>query len=351
MKNLLTGKRGFESDNCSGVHPRILRALEDVNYGHVPAYGYDPITAEAERVFDQVFGRKVHVFLTLNGTGTNCAALAHLVRPYQTVVCAESAHINTAETAAPERIAGGKLIGLPTLDGKITQQQLSSFLGTWQSEHVAMPGVLSLTQATDEGAVYRPHEIADLCEIAHSHSLKVHMDGARLANAVVANEGDLKSTTWAAGVDALSFGGTKNGLMFGEAVVFFDRALAEHFKYTRKSCGQLASKMRYIAAQFVEALRDGLWLEMAAHANAMALKLYRGMNDTPGFRTPIKPEANELFAHVDTVIRETLRAEYPFLDFGPEPGMSRFVTSFDTEPEDIDAFLAFAQRLKEGRKL
>jgi threonine aldolase len=345
MTVLLTETRGFESDNCSTVHPRIMRALERANRGHASSYGGDPITAEAEKVFDAVFGRPVDVFLTLNGTGTNCAALAHLIKPYQAIVCADTAHINCAETGAPERIAGGKLIGLPAPDGKVKPELLLALLGGWQSEHVALPSVLSLTQVSDEGTVYSPGEISELCRIAHSHGMKVHMDGARLANAVVANGGDLGGTTWSAGVDVLSFGGTKNGLMFGEAVVFFDQALSGQFKYTRKSCGQLASKMRYIAAQFVEALSDGLWLEMAGQANAMALRLFEGMNITPGFRAPYRPQANELFAFVEAGIRDALRARYSFLDMGPEPGISRFVTSFDTQPEDVDDFLAYSGTL------
>ena len=348
MRDLLTGKRGFESDNCSGVHPRIMRALQEVNYGHAPAYGEDPVTVEAEKLFNRLFERKVDLFFTMNGTGSNCAALAHVIKPYQAIVCAESAHINRAETCAPERIAGGKLIGLPAVLGKIRPESLLDLVGAWQSEHTALPSVLSLTQVTDDGAVYRPDELRELCRIAHAHGMKVHMDGARLANAVAAGGGDLKGMTWEAGVDLLSFGGTKNGLMFGEAVVFFDLTLSKYFKYTRKSCGQLYSKMRYIAAQFIEALKDGLWLEMAGHANAMALRLYQGMKHNPGFRVPCKPEANELFAYVDRDICAPLHARYPFLGFGPEPGMSRFVTSFDTEPGDIDDFLAYAEKLKRG---
>ncbi len=346
MRELLSGERGFESDNCSGVHPRIMRALQEVNYGHASAYGYDPVTAEAKELFNRLFDREVDIFFAMNGTGANCAALAHVIKPYQAIICAGSAHINRAETCAPERIAGGKLIGMPAVLGKIKPETLLELVSEWQSEHVALPAVLSLTQATDEGAVYKPEELKELCSIAHSHGMKVHMDGARLANAVVACGGDLKGITWEAGVDLLTFGGTKNGLMFGEAIVFFDRTLSNFFKYSRKSCGQLYSKMRFIAAQFIEALKDGLWLEMAGHANAMALRLYEGMKKSPSFRVPYKPEANELFAYVNQEIRAILNERYIFLNFGPEPGMSRFVTSFDTKPEDIDEFLAYAEQLR-----
>lgn len=341
----MNGKRGFESDNCSSVHPRVMQALMDVNCGHVPGYGYDPVTAEADRIFKHLFDRETDVFFTFNGTGTNCAALAHLVMPWQSILCADSAHINSAETGAPERIANAKLVPLPSIDGKISPRSLEDAVGGWQSEHVPKPRVLSLTQVTDDGTVYTPGELKKLCKIAHDHNMIVHMDGARLANAVAANQNDLTGTTWGAGVDVLSFGGTKNGLMFGEAVVFFDHKLAENFKYTRKSCGQLPSKMRYIAAQFIEILKDGLWLEMAGHANRMAMMLYEKMSGLPVFRTPFVPQANELFAHVDERIKWQLCDAFPFQHFGPEPGISRFVTSFDTTEEDLNALIACAKDL------
>lgn len=339
----LSGRRGFESDNCASVHPRVMNALAQANLGHVSGYGYDPITEEADQRFDQLFGRHVEVFYTFNGTGTNAAALAHLVKPYHGIVCADTSHINSAETCAPERIACAKLLPVPCPDGKLRPEQLEAVVGGWQSEHTPKPTVLSLTQVTDEGTVYTPDEVRALTDIAHRHGMTVHMDGARLANAVAANGGDLTGTT--AGVDVLSFGGTKNGLMYGEAVVFLNTALAHEFAYTRKSCGQLPSKARYIAAQFCEVLKDGLWLEMADHANKMALELYHRMSRLPYFRTPLVPQANELFAHVDDRIKWALCAEFPFQHFGPEPNISRFVTAFDTTSEDIDALLLRAGEL------
>lgn len=350
---LLTGKRGFESDNCSSVHPRIMRALADINMGHASGYGYDPVTAYADQIFEKLFERQVEVFYTFNGTGTNSAALAHLTGPARTIVCAANAHINSAETGAPERMTSAKLIGLEAPNGIIKPDVLKEYIGGWMSEHVPLPTVLSLTQVTDSGFVYSAEEIKELCDIAHQYGMAVHMDGARLANAVAANGDDLIGTTCGAGVDVLSFGGTKNGFMFGEAVVFFDTEKAEYFKHTRKSCGQLPSKMRYIAAQFIEALKDGLWLEMAHHSNDMALKLYEEMGKLPCFRTPYKPQANELFAFVDDGIKAELLKEFPFNNFGPEPGISRFVTSFDTTEEDIRVFLDYAKELhrkKEGGK-
>jgi len=341
----LDNRRGFESDNCSSVHPLVMLALQEANRGHVSGYGYDPITAEADIAFNRLFGREVDVFYTFNGTGTNCAALAHLVLPFQSILCADSSHINSAETCAPERIANAKLVTVHCPDGKIRPEQLEEAVGGWQSEHVAMPKVLSLTNVTDEGTVYSPEELKTLARIAHEHNMVVHMDGARLANAVAANGNDVCGTTCGSGVDVLSFGGTKNGMMFGEAVVFFNHSLAENFKYTRKSCGQLPSKMRYIAAQFLAVLKDNLWLEMANHANAMARLLYEKMQGSPCFRTPFVPQANELFAHVDDRIKWQLCKEFPFQHFGPEPNISRFVTSFDTEETDIDQLIQRADEL------
>ncbi len=342
--------RWFESDNCSTVHPKIIEALLQANKGHASGYGYDLYTKEADEIFCKVFDRKVFPFYVFNGTGSNSAALAHVLMPYQSVIAADCSHINAAETGAVERIANTKIVGLPTADGKITSAQLEEHLGAWQSEHTSLPRVLHLTQATDNGAVYRAEEVKSLCEIAHKHGLLVHMDGARLANAVAANQDNLSGVTCDAGVDILSFGGTKNGLMFGEAIVFFEEGISKNFKYTRKSCGQLPSKMRYIAAQFSAALKDGLWLEMAHHANNMAMYLYEKMKTSPCFEGAKAPDANELFVFVQKDICMELSAEIPFLHFGPEPGMSRFVTSFDTEKAEIDACIARAEELAEEKR-
>lgn len=338
-------KKGFESDNCSGVHPRLLQALIDVNQGHASGYGYDQVTKRADETFNKLFGREVDVFYVFNGTGANSTALAHLMRPHEAIVCSAASHINTAETGAPERIAGGKIIALPSQDGKVPYDDLLDYLSGWMSEHVVAPRVLSLTQVTDSGFVYGNEEIASLVSLAHKHGLFVHVDGARIANAVVANQGDLKGMIVDSGVDVISFGGTKNGFMFGEAIVFLNRDLSLYFKHTRKSCGQLPSKMRFVAAQFHEALKDGLWLEMAAQSNDMARYLYDRMSSSSAFSAPFVPQANLLFAFVESSIKWMLADEYSFNHFGPLPGISRFVTSFDTTKEDINAFITRAETL------
>lgn len=336
----------FESDNCSGVHPRIMKALEWANRGYTSGYGYDEFTQLADKEFNLLFERQVDTFYVFNGTGSNCAALAHLIRrPYEAILCSSSAHIHTAETGAPERLAGGKLIPIPSSDGRITSEALLSQLSSWQSEHVVIPRVLSLTQITDAGFRYEDSHIKELCEIAHKHGLIVHVDGARIANAVVANQNRIIPMICDSGVDVLSFGGTKNGFMFGEAVIFLNRELSPYFKNTRKSCGQLPSKMRFIAVQFYEALRDGLWLEMAKNSNDMAQYLYRKMKESNAFSTPYRPDANEIFAFVNASVRDRLQKEFRFNNFGPLPDISRFVTSFDTKKEDVDALISTAEIL------
>lgn len=341
-------QKGFESDNCSGVHPRLMEALSRVNRGHASGYGYDEVTAEADRTFNRLFGREVDVFYVFNGTGSNCTALAHLIRPHEAIVCSAPSHINSAETGAPERIAGGKIMALPSADGKVALDDLRTYLSGWLSEHAVTPRVLSLTQVTDNGYVYSCKELAALTRLAHEHGLYVHVDGARIANAVAASGRDLSEMVTETGIDVLSFGGTKNAFMFGEAIVCLNRELAPYFKHTRKSCGQLPSKMRYIAAQFHEALRDGLWLETARHANAMARYLYQKMDASLAFSAPIIPEANQLFAFVDPSISQALKEDYSYNDFGPLPGISRFVTSWDTEEGEIDAFIERAEYLLEN---
>ena len=268
----------FASDNFAGAHPRVVEAVAAANVGHVMAYGEDPYTAECEARFRDLFGPTTETFLAFTGTGANVLALATMLKPAQAIVCTNWSHITVDETGAPERILGAKLIGLPSDDGKVRPEQLDELAHLIGVTHHAQPGVVSLTQSTELGTLYTPDEIASLCETAHRLGMSVHVDGARIANAVAALGGTvaaLRSLTVDAGVDVLSFGGTKNGLLGGEAVVYLNPEMATSARFVRKQVTQLASKMRFVAAQFNALLDDGLWIELATHANDMAALLHR----------------------------------------------------------------------------
>lgn len=338
--------RGFESDNCSGVHEKVMEAIIKANKGHVEGYGYDIYTQNAVLEFKKIFGEDISVYFTLNGTGTNAASLAHLVHCGQSVVCAQGAHIAMLETGAVERMSGARIIEIPADGGIIAPETLEEVLGGWQSEHTPGMRVLSITQCTESGRVYSQSQVKELCDISHSHGVLVHMDGARISNAAAACDDDIVGITKDAGVDVLCFGGTKNGLLYGEAVIFFNKKLGNEFKATRKSCGQLSSKMRFISAQFEAVLKDGLWLSLAHHSNNMAEYMWNMMRKCNLFTPYAKPEANELFAFVNEEIRDVLRKRFDFMDVGPVRGISRFVCSFDTTKEDIDEFFSYAKSLK-----
>ncbi len=352
ITELLSGKRGFASDNCSGVHPAIIEALTAANTGHTMSYGDDELTAAADKAFCELFGRKVYPFLMMNGTGANCALLAHLTPRFGGIVCTDCAHINTHETGAPERIVNAKLYAQTTAPicidggvlpnaqskiGKLLPEQIEKTTSMIEDEHCAQPSVVSLTQITELGTIYKPDEISELSAVAHKHGMKVAMDGARLANAAAALNLPVSAFTCDAGVDALVFGGTKNAMLFGEAIVFFDEELARGFKYTRKGTGQLSSKMRFVAAQFLAMLKDGLWLETAKHANDMAKALADGL--TSAGLGVLKPDANLVYADMDDSLAETMRSEYAFHKM---EGLWRFVTSFDTQIEEVNALIKLA---------
>ncbi len=265
--------KSFASDNFASVHPKIMEALEKANAGHAMAYGADPITEEAEKRIKDLFGGEPEVFFVYNGTGANVVALRCLLHPFEAVVCAKTAHINVDECGAPEWMTGSKLITLPTEDGKLTPEQVQTALHGFGDQHHVQPKVISITQSTEYGTLYAREEMKALADLAHAHNMYLHVDGARIANAAAALGCTLKELVTDTGVDALSFGGTKNGLMFGEAIVFFKKELGQHAKFYRKQSAQLCSKNRYIAAQFNALLTDDLWLQNAKHANAMAQRL------------------------------------------------------------------------------
>jgi threonine aldolase len=332
--------RHFASDNNAGVHPEVLAAVAAANVGHAAAYGEDPWTERATARLRTLFGGRAEVFFVFGGTAANVLGLQAALRPHQAVICSDVAHINVDECGAPEHFIGAKLLTVPTLDGKLTVSGASSRLTGVGVPHHVQPHVVSLTQATEYGTVYGVDEIRALADWAHGHSLLLHMDGARLANAAATLGLPLRAFTVDAGVDFLSFGGTKNGLLGAEAVVFFDPALAREFPYIRKQGMQLASKQRFLAAQFDALLVDDLWLRSARHANAMARRLADGVRDIPGVHVTQRVEANAVFAALPRAAIAPLMATYRFYVWNEQTSEVRWMTSFDTSEEDVDVFVA-----------
>jgi threonine aldolase len=334
----------FASDNWAGVCPEAWAALAAANAGHAPSYGSDDWTAAAVAAIRDVFETACDVFLVFNGTAANSLALSAMCRGTDAVVCHASAHINVDECGAPHFFSGGaKLLTADTPHAKLTVDAVRRLAVTPHDVHSARPRALSLTQATELGTLYSPLEMWDLTECAHALGMKVHVDGARFANAVAALGCAPADIAWRAGVDVLSFGGTKNGLPFGEAVVFFERDLAEEFGRTRMRGGQLASKMRYLAAPWVGMLEDGAWLKHAEHANAMAKRLAAGLADIPGTRLLEKVEANGVFIDVPLSLIAALRERgWQFYEFVGATGI-RLMCAWDTPETAIDAFVADAR--------
>lgn len=335
--------RSFASDNAAGAHPAILAAIAAANDGHALAYGDDEWTRRCERRFAELFDADVTTLLTFNGTGANVLALATALGPADAVVCTANAHIHTDETGAPERILGAKLIDLPAVDGKLVADQLDAVHRSAHGIHHAQPAVVSITQATELGTLYQLEEIAALCERAHELGMLVHLDGARIANATAALGGDratLRAMTVAAGIDVVSFGGTKVGLLGGEAVVFLRPELARRAHYLRKQVTQLPSKMRFLAAQF-EALLDGdRWLELAGNANTMATELYRRVRDLDGIDPGPPPAVNSLFPSLPPAVTAALQAWSFFWDWDVATGRVRWMTAWDTTLDDVERFAA-----------
>jgi threonine aldolase len=337
-------ERSFASDNAAGAHPDVLEAVARANHGHALAYGEDEWTRRADAAFRGLFGADVTTLLTFNGTGANVLALLSVTGPAEAVICTDGAHIAVDEAGAPERIVGTKLIDLPAPDGKLVPEQLDDTVArTRGGPHHAQPGVVSLTQSTELGSLYSIDEIAALCERAHHPRLIVHMDGARIANAAAALGGDpetLRRSTIEAGVDVLSFGGTKNGLLGGDAVVFLRPDLVGRAEHLRKQVTQLPSKMRFIAAQFEALLTDGLWLRLAASANAMAGLLHERVTEVPDIDPGPVPAVNSLFPVLPVDVIEALRAWSFFWDWDVARGQVRWMTAWDTTAADVDRFVA-----------
>lgn len=333
--------RSFASDNAAGAHPEVLAAIERANHGHALAYGDDQHTRRCEELFRELFDAPVETLLTFNGTGANVLALAMLLGPGEAVVCTEAAHIAVDETGAPERYLGAKLIDLPTPEGKLHPDQLLGLEHLLGVQHHAQPGVVSITQSTELGGLYTIDEIAALCETAHRLGMRVHLDGARLANATAALGGDiatLRAMTIEAGVDVVTFGGTKNGLIGGEAVVVCDPRRLGAGRFLRKQVTQLPSKMRFVAAQFEALLTDGLWLRSAAHANAMAVELYEATRTIPGVRFDAPPQVNSVFPILPPEMIRPLQDWCFFWDWNVARHQVRWMTAWDTTSDDVAAF-------------
>lgn len=338
-------RRTFASDNYSGVHPEILKAIAAANQGHASSYGSDDYTARAVARFKALLGEDIDVFFVYNGTGANVSSLMSMTRSFNAVLCSELAHINVDESTAPEHFTGCKLIAVPTTDGKIYPKDISDRIQRLGDQHHPQAKAISISQCTEYGTAYSADEVHAISSVARKHNMFLHMDGSRIANAAVSLGTDFTSFTRDAGVDVLSFGGTKNGMMFGEAVVFFNTALAKDFNYIRKQAMQLHSKMRFIAAQFERLLTDGLWADNARHANEMARLLAEGLRDVPGVRITQQVDANSIFAIIPPPVVASLQKSFFFYPWNERINEVRLMCSFDTTPDDIQEFLGLLEDL------
>ena len=340
----MTAPRGFASDNNAGAHPEVLDAIVRASTGHARAYGDDAWTARAVDRLREHFGAGVEAFFVFGGTGANVLGLESLVRPHEAVICSEYAHIEVDECGAPERYIGCKLLPVRNDDGKLTPALVASRIMGVGNEHHVQPRVVSIAQSTEYGTVYTPEEVRALAEFAHANGMYLHMDGARLANAAAALGVPLRDVTTGAGVDVLSFGGTKNGLVGAEAVIFSDAAHARDFRFRRKQAMQLASKMRFLAAQFEALLSDDLWRRSAAHANRMAARLAERVRAIAGVTITQRVEANAVFAVVPRDAIAPLQEQFFFYTWNEERSEVRWMASFDTTEDDVEKFAAAIAR-------
>ncbi len=327
--------RGFASDNAAGVHPAVLEAIRAANTGHAFGYGHDPYTEHVESLLRAQFGADARPFLVWGGSAANVLSLRACCRPWEAAICASSAHLNVDEAGAPEAIAGIKLLSAPGAHGKLDPVSVERLIVRLGDEHAVQPRVVSISQSTELGTLYAPREVAAIADLAHARGLLLHMDGARLGNAAAALGSTLAEASSALGVDVLSFGGTKNGLLGAEAVVFMREELALGFEYLRKQSLQLASKMRFLAAQFEALLEDELWRSLASHANAMALRLAAGIRDVPGVELTHPVEANAIFATMPEGAVARLQEQFDFYTWDERLSEVRFMCSWDTTADDV----------------
>lgn len=333
----------FGSDNHSGVHPDIMKAIKSANKDYTIAYGHDKYTKSAIKKFKEHFGNDIEVFFVYNGTAANILGLKNVTNSFNSIFCAETAHLNVHECCGPEKFTGCKLVPIPTPDGKLTVDLIKPFLVGFGDEHMAQPKVVSITQPTELGTLYTSREIKVLADFIHKHKMLLHVDGARLSNAAASMKKSLKEITRNLGVDLLSFGGTKNGMMFGEAVVFFNMNLSKNFEYIRKQGMQLASKMRFISCQFETFLSNDLWLRNALHANKMTKLLYNYVKDIPDIKITQRVDANAIFAIIPKNFIPILQKKYFFYVFDDTKSEVRWMCSFDTKEKNV---LNFANIIK-----
>jgi threonine aldolase len=331
--------RGFGSDNHAGILPEALAAIAAANDGHAPSYGHDALTERLAARFREELGEGAHAFPVFNGSGANVLCMRALLQPWQAVICAETAHLNVDETGAPEAW-GIKLLTVPTPDGKLTPELVSTRVVRIGDEHAVQPRIVSISQSTEMGTLYSLDEVRALADHAHAHGLLLHMDGARITNAAAALDVSLREASTDARVDVLSFGGTKAGLLAGEAVVVLSDDAAQAMPYLRKQTLQLASKMRFISAQLEALLEDELWRRATGHANAMAKRLADAVRDVPGVQLTQEPQANAVFAILPPGVADLLRERWFFYDWDELRGEVRWMCSWDTTEADVDAFAA-----------
>jgi threonine aldolase len=342
--------RGFASDNYAGAHPEVLAAIADANGGHQTAYGGDAYTAQLQQVVRDHFGAQADVYPVFNGTGANVTALTSALPRWGAVITARSAHIHNDEGGAPERVSGLKLLTVDAPDGKLTPELIDREAWGWGNEHRAQPLAVSITQSTELGTLYTSDEIRAIADHAHERGMVVHVDGARISNAAAALGAPLRAFTTDAGVDLLSFGGTKNGLLYGEAVIVLDPAVSQGMPYLRKLAMQLSSKMRFVSAQLIALLTDDLHLRSASHANAMAARLRSGLESAiaagtiTGLEFTQPTQANAIFATLPPGVADRLRESFHFYDWDEARREVRWMTAFDTTEADVDAFVAAITR-------
>jgi threonine aldolase len=340
--------RGFASDNYAGIHPEVLEAIARANDGHAIAYGDDDETERLRELVREHFGPQAQVFPVFNGTGANVVALQAICRPWEAVICAESAHVNVDEGGAPEKVAGLKLWTVPAPDGLLTPDLVDVHAIRAGDVHRAQQAVVTITQSSELGTAYSINALGELADHVHSLGLRLHLDGARLANAAAGLGVTLREVTTDVGVDAVSFGGTKNGAMGAEAVIVLNPDLAAAVPFLRKSAMQLASKMRFISAQLSALLTDDLWLRNARHANAMARRLESAVRAVPGVEIVRRVDANAVFAVLPSAATERLQRDYRFYTWDDHTGEVRWMCSWDTTESDVDAFAAAIDREMRG---